>query len=103
MDVSLTDGSGNGLSFGSYFLNPDFTGSVVNKFDTTVDFDWGLGAPTADLTIGVDNFSVRWVGDVQPSFSEVYTLLSTSWRTTGVACGCVGSLCWTTFLVSLLV
>ena len=63
-------GSGIGLR-GDYFDNSDFTGTRVRRIDPVVDFDWGGGPP--DASIGADTFSVRWVGQVQPRFSETFT------------------------------
>ena len=63
---------GNGIGLrGDYFDNSDFTGTRVRRIDPVVDFDWGGGQP--DASIGADTFSVRWVGQVQPRFSETFT------------------------------
>jgi len=63
---------GNGIGLrGDYFDNADFTGTRVRRIDSVVDFDWGSGQP--DAAIGADTFSVRWVGQVQPRFSETFT------------------------------
>jgi glucose/arabinose dehydrogenase len=68
-------GTGTGLS-GTYFDNIDFTGASVSRVDSTVNFAWAAGAPTASM--GVDTFSVRWVGQVLPQFSETYTFYTVS-------------------------
>jgi hypothetical protein len=60
----------NGLS-GQYFDNNDFTAFRHVRTDATVNFNWGNGAP--DPAIGVDSFSVRWIGRVQAATSETYT------------------------------
>jgi endoglucanase len=67
-------GSGIGL-FAEYYDNVDFTNLKKTSLDAQVNFDWGLGAP--DQKIGADTFSVRWTGQVQPRYSEVYTFKST--------------------------
>ena len=42
-----------------FFDNPDLSGSpVATRIDTSLDNDWGLGAPAAGVP--VDGFSVRW-------------------------------------------
>ena len=64
-------GSGSGLA-AEYFNSPSFSGSPVSRVDGTVDFSWGTGSPTA--SIGSDDFSVRWTGELQPRYSETYTL-----------------------------
>jgi hypothetical protein len=61
---------------GDYYDQPDFTGQHASRIDPGVDFDWGEGAPHP--AIGVDTFSVRWTGQVQPRFGETYTFYTTS-------------------------
>ena len=73
--VPVPGGSGTGL-MGTYFPSADFTGTSVTHLDPTIDFDWGNGAPLSG--IGVDNFSVRWTGQVQAQFSETYTFTTLS-------------------------
>ena len=62
-------GSGIGLR-ADYFDNIDFTGPRLRRLDAVVNFDWGSGPP--DPSMGADQFSVRWVGQVQPRFNETY-------------------------------
>ncbi len=60
----------NGLR-GEYYDNNNFTNLLVNRIDPTINFDWVNGSP--DPSMGVDDFTVRWTGFVQPQFSETYT------------------------------
>lgn len=62
--------SGTGLT-GLYYDNVDFTGLILIRTDATVSFNWGTSAP--DPSMGVDTFSVKWVGMVQPLYTETYT------------------------------
>jgi hypothetical protein len=62
-------GRGIGLR-ADYYDNLDFTGTRVRKIDSVLSFDWGGGQP--DPGIGADTFSVRWIGQVQPRFTETY-------------------------------
>jgi len=62
--------SGDGLK-GEYYDNMDFTNLKVTRVDGTVNFDWGTGSP--DASMGADQFSVRWTGDIVPRYSEEYT------------------------------
>ncbi len=71
----LAGGSGTGL-LGSYYNNIDFTALTLSRTDATVDFNWGSGSP--DPSLGVDTFSVRWTGRVEPLFSETYTFYTES-------------------------
>jgi hypothetical protein len=43
----------------------------VRRIDPVVDFDWGGGSP--DPALGPDQYSARWLGQVQPRFNETYT------------------------------
>jgi hypothetical protein len=54
------------------FDNPTLSGAALfTRLDPQVDFDWGLGS--ADPRLESDNFSIRWSGEVLPTFSETYT------------------------------
>lgn len=70
-----SNGTGTGLT-GAYYNNMDFTGSSFVRNDTTLNFNWGSNAPHSQL--GVDTFSARWTGQIQPRFSEAYTFFTTS-------------------------
>lgn len=48
---------------GEYFSNPNLSGNpVLVRNDSSVNFNWGSGAPAAGLP--ADNFSVRWSREV---------------------------------------
>ncbi|WP_206424246.1 carbohydrate-binding protein [Cohnella candidum] len=64
------NGTGTGLS-GQYFDNADFTNLKITRTDGTVNFNWANGSP--DASMGVDTFSVRWSGKVEPKYSQSYT------------------------------
>src|SRR6185436_14434078 len=68
-------GSGIGLR-ADYYDNIDFTGAHLRRLDPVIGFDWGTGPP--DPSMGADQFSVRWIGQVQPRFSETYTFYTVS-------------------------
>ncbi|WP_425291094.1 PA14 domain-containing protein [Spirosoma linguale] len=70
-------GSGTGLT-GTYFNNVTLTAPAsLTRTDATVNFDWGTGSPAAG-TIGTDNFSVRWTGQVEAPVTGNYTFSTTS-------------------------
>jgi hypothetical protein len=64
----------NGL-IGQYFDNSNFTGTSMTRTDATVNFNWALGSPASSM--GVDYFSVRWTGQIQPQYSQTYTFYVT--------------------------
>ncbi|MCY3019443.1 MAG: PA14 domain-containing protein [Planctomycetota bacterium] len=64
-------GDGTGL-LGTYYNTRDLGGSAAaTRVDADVNFDWGSGAP--DEGMNSDNFSVRWIGEVQGQYTEAYT------------------------------
>jgi glucose/arabinose dehydrogenase len=67
---SVAVGNGDGLR-AEYFDNADFTNLKYVQIDPTVNFNWGVAAPSANLQ--PDDFSVRWFGQVQALYNEAYT------------------------------
>lgn len=66
----------NGLQ-GEYFKNMTLSGTpVLVRNDAVVNFNWRQAAP--DSSLGVDSFSIRWTGLIKPSYSETYTISTTS-------------------------
>jgi hypothetical protein len=67
-------GSGTGL-VGDYFNDPNngshFVTAVRGRLDPTVNFDWASASPASGVS--VDNFSVRWTGQVQAPATANYT------------------------------
>jgi hypothetical protein len=61
---------GTGLA-GQYFDNEDFSNFVLCRIDPGVNFNWGAGSP--DPAIAANTFSVRWIGQVVPQYSETYS------------------------------
>jgi hypothetical protein len=61
---------------GEYFGAADLTVPLMSRLDSTVNFDWLLGAPATGIS--ADGFSVRWSGAVTPRFTESYTFYATS-------------------------
>ena len=67
----VPQGSGDGLK-GYYHADQGLARNpVLTRVDSTVNFDWAQGA--ADPALPADHFSVRWLGQVEPQFSETYT------------------------------
>lgn len=75
-------GTGTGLS-GQYYSGTAFQTLVKTQTDPKVDFNWGSGSPqnldgTTMSSVGPDNFSVRWNGQVQAIESGTYTFRTVS-------------------------
>jgi hypothetical protein len=72
-------GSGTGL-WGEYFNDPNngthFVARVLRRVDSAVNFDWAANAPGSGVT--VDNFSVRWTGQVQAPQNGDYIFSTTA-------------------------
>jgi hypothetical protein len=71
----IPSGNLSGLN-ATYYDNKDFTGTAVTRIDPQVYFDWLHGAPMASM--GVDTYSVRWIGFIVPKYSENYTFYTDS-------------------------
>lgn len=68
-----TAGTPGGLK-GYYFNTIDLTGDVIlTRVDQQVDFTWSTESPGG--SVAVDNFSIRWVGEVQVAFNEPYQFI----------------------------
>jgi predicted esterase len=68
-------GDGNGL-LGTYYDNPDFTGTQVSRIDPTVSFRWSGQRPQS--RIDSTTFSVRWEGQVLAPVTGNYTFFVNS-------------------------
>ncbi|MEM8874508.1 MAG: PA14 domain-containing protein [Planctomycetota bacterium] len=69
-DAPPTSGTGDGLR-GLYYDGQTFSDLQFERIDATVDFEWQAGGP--DSRVGVDQFSVRWLGQIEPLYTEEYT------------------------------
>jgi autotransporter-associated beta strand protein len=63
---------------GQYYDNADFTALTTTRVDATVNFDWGTSAPSGSAFTDGDTFSVVWSGQLEPEFSELYTIYVTA-------------------------
>lgn len=63
--------TGTGL-LGEYFtgLVPGANPPVLTRNDQTINFDWSAVPPSP--ATGLDNFSVRWTGELVPRYTETY-------------------------------
>ncbi|MBC7487050.1 MAG: T9SS type A sorting domain-containing protein [Cytophagaceae bacterium] len=68
--TGVNNGTGNGL-LGNYFNGMNFETAVYSRTDATISFDWGNGSP--NTAVNADQFSARWIGQVQPMYSGEYT------------------------------
>jgi hypothetical protein len=59
-----------------YFNNKNLTGTSIVRTDRVVCFNFGGGSPHP--FIDGDTFSARWIGAVEPRFSETYTFSTSS-------------------------
>lgn len=64
-------GSGTGLR-ATYFARPDLSDPRETRVDPAVNFDWRENAPSERLP--ADGFSIRWRGQIEPRYSDTYTL-----------------------------
>jgi hypothetical protein len=60
-----------------YYKGMNFESHVMTRVDPQINFNWGdPGGP--DPSVGDDNFSVRWSGQVEAAFTETYTFYTNS-------------------------
>ncbi|MBN2443242.1 MAG: glycoside hydrolase family 9 protein [Spirochaetales bacterium] len=69
-------GTGNGLK-GSYYSGTNFGTLVMTRTDARIDFNWGGGAPE-NSGLSSDGWSVRWEGELEPVYTDTYTLYENS-------------------------
>src|SRR5262249_37241470 len=88
-----------------YFSNSSLTEpSSFMRRDLRIDFDWGTTiAPGGSISagyrdVGVDNFSVRWIGTLAPCFSETYTFKISSSGGVRLYLRQTGAANWTTLI-----
>jgi len=67
-------GNGTGL-LGEYYRNFGFRQLVTSRVDGEIIFDWGSQGPVQGL---VDNFTVRWTGQIVPLYTGPHRFLVTS-------------------------
>lgn len=51
----------------------NFTSPKKQIYNSEIDFNWGTGSP--DTSVGTDNFSIIWDGNVCPKYNEAYTFI----------------------------
>ncbi len=75
--VKLTPAAANGTGLrGQYYAGNNFNNLVTTRIDPTVNFNWGSGASVTGS--GTDNYTVRWVGEVQATQTGAYSFTTTT-------------------------
>jgi titin len=69
-DPGATLPIGAGIT-GEYFQGNNFQKLVATRIDPKVDFQWFGGTPTG--SVAGRPFTIRWVGSIEPKYSETYT------------------------------
>jgi hypothetical protein len=59
-----------------YYKGMNFENLVLTRVDPQINFNWGAGEP--DPLVGADQFSVRWVGQVEAAFTETFTFYAST-------------------------
>ena len=70
-----TAGPGGGIR-ADYYKGMDLRNHALRRIDPQISFNWGGGEP--DPSVGDNNFSVRWIGEVEAAFTEKYTFYTNS-------------------------
>ena len=88
LDVNLGNHAGHGV-MGTYykFGTPVYGhtgkgtwggGPRVNRYDSTINFNWGRDRPVIDESFPTDNFAVMWTGLIDPPYTDTYTFYTSS-------------------------
>jgi hypothetical protein len=71
-----TAGEGGGVR-ANYYQGMNFGTLALTRIDPQINFNWGNpGGP--DASVGDDQFSARWAGEVEAAFTETYTFYTNS-------------------------
>ncbi len=73
---SFTTAKTGGGVKGQYYKGMNFESLVLTRTDPQINFNWGAAAP--DPVVGIDQFSVRWTGEVEAAFTETHTFYTNS-------------------------
>ena len=83
--LSVGGGYTNAGILGEYFANATLSGSpAFTRQDVRIDFNWGTagqpgGSPSpAFASVNHNDFSVLWIGELVPKFSQAYTFTATT-------------------------
>jgi len=68
---SFTTTSTGGGMRADYYKGLDLRHHALRRIDPQINFNWSLSGP--DEAVGDDNFSVRWIGDLDVPISETYS------------------------------
>jgi hypothetical protein len=71
VNVTVNNSAGAPGLQGDYYSDMTLTNYAMSRVDPGVNYDWGTGSP--DTAIPANGFSVRWTGQVTPTFTETYT------------------------------
>jgi|GEM_PF-4758486 len=82
--IASTPGTGTGLNAEYYSNMPQVANTPLNltngptfiRTDAAVDYNYGTSSP--DINISPDKFAVRWSGQIQPLYSQIYTFYTRS-------------------------
>lgn len=58
---------------GEYFDGKNLNQLKLTRIDSEINFDWGLNNPAMGALADADDFSVRWSGEINVSYSGEYT------------------------------
>jgi len=74
---SFTTAKEGGGVRGDYYRGMNFNNLILTRTDPQINFNWGdPGSP--DPAVPVDQFSVRWTGEVEAGFTETYTFYTST-------------------------
>jgi hypothetical protein len=102
--LMASDGGGfldHGLT-GTYYRDANYGTAAFTRQDLRLDFEWGTTVKpggsigTGYRDVGVDNYSIRWTGQLMPKFTETYTFSGRADDQFKLELKLVGTNTWTT-------
>ena len=69
-----TAGTGGGMR-ADYYRDVNLRNHVLSRIDPQINFNWSLSGP--DEVVGDDNFSIRWIGELEVPISGTYSFYPT--------------------------
>jgi hypothetical protein len=74
---SFTTAKEGGGVKAQYYKGMNFENLMLTRMDPQINFSWGdPGGP--DASVGDDQFSARWTGEIEAAFTETYTFYTNS-------------------------
>ena len=76
LTINITAPSNTQGLLATFYSNMDFTGTTIQRIDSTINFDWGFEGSPAPGIAG-SHYSAVWAGQIQATASGAHTFFAT--------------------------